>query len=92
MTERIYKYAVPAEDEFAHAMPAGARVLSVQTQKGWGYIWALVDTDKPEIKRAFALRGTGHPADGLQGAAFVGSFQLQGGDLVFHLFDRGEIA
>ncbi len=49
------------------------------------FIWALVDTDAPEEARVFHVRGTGHPADAL--GRYVGTFQIDGGALVFHLFE-----
>jgi hypothetical protein len=86
----IYKYEVRIADEFAIEMPRGARVLSVQTQNSAPYLWALVESTAPMTLRTFALRGTGHNADGLALAPFVGTFHLSNGALVFHLFDLGE--
>ena len=84
----IYKYEVLVDDLFVVKMPRAARLLDVQVQGGTPFVWALVDTDAPLVRRRFALRGTGHPADDLETAAHVGTFQLQNGALVFHLFDR----
>ena len=54
-------------------------------------VWALVDTDAPRVKRRLATVGTGQPLpDETDGWACVGSFQMHGGALVFHLFDAGE--
>ena len=87
----IYKYPVSAADEFSLELPIGARVLSVQEQRGEVQLWALIDTEAPKVVYRFALRGTGHPADGLESARFIGTFQLRDGLLVFHLFERSEI-
>ena len=83
----IYKYPIQMKDQFTIEMPYGAQVLSVQTQRETPCIWALVDSDNWPEKRPFALRGTGHDCSGLNEARFVGTFQLHGGALVFHLFD-----
>lgn len=86
----IYKYGVSVADEFTLRMPKGARILSLQVQHCEPHIWALVDTKAPTVNRNFSLRGTGHSCTGLELAPFVGTFQLQNGTFVFHLFDLGE--
>jgi hypothetical protein len=89
----IYKYQIPIEDEFVLPLPTGARVLCVQVQHSVPCIWALVEggAGVPTEDRRFALRGTGHPCDDeLNGATYIGTFQLHGGGRVFHLFLRGK--
>lgn len=54
-------------------------------------VWALVDPDAPRVKRRLATIGTGQPLpDDADEWAYVGSFQMRGGALVFHLLDAGE--
>ncbi len=84
----IHKYKLTIGDELVVEMPEGARLLDVQVQRGEPCLWALVDTSAPPKKRHLAIRGTGHAADGLESVVYVGTFQLQGGGLIFHLFDR----
>jgi hypothetical protein len=87
----IWKFEIPIADEFAIEMPAGTELLSVQAQGGTDpVLWALVDDKAPMARRGFALRGTGHEADGLTKGDYVGTFQVHGGRLVFHLFAIGE--
>ncbi len=87
----IWKFPVPVRDEFTVSMPTGARLLSVQVQGDIGpQLWALCSPDAELVTRKLAVRGTGHGCDNLNDSAFVGTFQLHGGGLVFHLFDRGE--
>ena len=95
----IHKYPVklnstPGHPRIEIEMPAGARVLTVQTQyagdleREMPYVWATVDTERPMKKRGFYLLGTGHllpPAS--TPTRYVGSFQLEGGRFVFHLFE-----
>ena len=88
----IWKFPVPVADGFTVEMPAGARVLSVQPQGDSVQMWALVDTDAPNVKRAFAIRGTGHNAEGLDDCRHLGTFKIHGGALVFHMFDLSEKA
>jgi hypothetical protein len=87
----VFKYALTIADTIDVPMPAGARLLSVQVQNDVACVWALVDPDARKTTRRLALRGTGHDADGLTFAPFVGTFQLPSG-FVGHLFDCGEVA
>lgn len=87
---KIYKYPVRIADQFTIEMPAQAQILSVHMQGESPQLWALVRPTAPCVRRAFAIRGTGHDATFMGEAPFVGTFQLHGGALVFHLFDLGE--
>lgn len=83
----VYKYPLlPIGDNIVLSLPAGATVLSVQVQHGEPCVWALVDTDAPLVKRSFRLAGTGHPLPNAP-LAHLGTFQLEGGSLVFHLLE-----
>ena len=53
----IWKYAV---DDGPVSMPSGARILSVQVQRGDLTLWAEVDSDAPAEIRRFRVYGTGH--------------------------------
>ncbi len=82
---RIYKYSVPVQDRIEIMMPEECLVLSCQVQHGEPWIWAVVDDQSPMVPHHFHMVGTGHPADHLEGA-FIDTFQMEGGRLVFHLF------
>jgi hypothetical protein len=84
--DRIYKYVVPPLDTFDLALPAGARVLSVQTQEGRPHVWAEVDTDAPDERRRFECFATGQPMPAAS-RVYVGTFQLDEGRLVYHLYE-----
>ena len=84
----VYKYDVAMNDTSAIQMPAGAELLHVDVQHGSPKLWALVDTEAPLELREFHMAGTGWPADGF--GKHVGTFTLQGGALVFHLFERAQ--
>lgn len=87
----IWKYR-PRPGDFALEMPLGARILTVQMQGVEPEMWALVDPAVPKVKHRFVTVGTEHPLpDEIETFAHVGTFQLQGGALVFHLFDAGEV-
>ncbi len=85
----IYKYQVVVTDEPEISMPRGAQILSFQTQNEQPCIWVLVNPDEPVLEiRKFYLRGTGHPIQINPSALrFIGTTQLMGGMLVFHLFE-----
>jgi len=82
--KQVWKFSLPATGTFELEMPVGARVLAVQTQNHSPFMWALVDPDAPKEQRRFRIVGTGHPA---HDEPYLGTFQLQGGSFVFHLFE-----
>jgi hypothetical protein len=84
----IGKYKLEVTDAQTIIMPRGARVLSAQTQFGGPKIWALIDADEPMCERRVFIIGTGHPItpEFKTMAAFVGTFQLQNGSFVGHVF------
>jgi hypothetical protein len=71
-------------------MPEGAQVLCVQNQgpvhTPLPFLWAKVNTEKKLVPKKILIRGTGHPLEG--DAHYIGTFQIDGGDLVFHVFER----
>lgn len=87
MLHSIYKYPVRVTDINKVEMPKGAKVLSVQMQRGVPCIWALVDPAAEMETRMFFMFGTGHPVEYAEGLRFIGTFQLVDRELVFHLFE-----
>jgi hypothetical protein len=88
--QTIWKYDVPAISRGGCSrisMPVGAKVLSVQVQGTTPVMWASVDPAAPKKDRFFQIVGTGWNFDP-SGLEFVGTFQIDGGSLVFHLFER----
>lgn len=83
----IYKYPVPIQDCFTLDLPEGAKALSVQTQNGEPQIWATVNPAAPKQARKFRVLGTGHPFPDVDACKYVGTFQIHGGSLAFHLFE-----
>lgn len=81
----VYKYGFDITDDFELELPKGARILHVDVQNGYPYIWALVDPDAPKEKKKFHLAGTGHPINE-KIKNHIGTFLLHEGALVFHLF------
>jgi hypothetical protein len=83
----IWKFPV-MPGAFTIGLPRGAEVLAAQAQDGEAMAWAVVDPAAPVEQRRFIAAGTGHPLpDGP--LKHLGTFQLDGGALVFHLFEEG---
>jgi hypothetical protein len=83
----IWKYQLVTTDIQTVTMPEGADVLCVQTQDDVPCLWVLVDPKRPSVTRRFRTHGTGHPVDASVGR-YVGTYQLLGGNLVFHVFEE----
>lgn len=88
MAKRIWKYTLELKDEQTIMMPAGAMILSVQTQKGVPMLWALVDPTHTTTPRRFAVFGTGVDEFEVNGLTFIGTIQQRSGGLVWHVFER----
>ena len=84
----IWKFPIPITDHFEITMPEGSQVLSFQTQKGEPYIWVLVDPSQLPGSKKFRLAGTGHMIEEEGGYKYIGSTQMMGGDLIWHLFEK----
>jgi hypothetical protein len=86
----IYKYSFEVKDIQRVYLPLEAEILTVQSQQGNPYMWALVDPENKLVERVFEVFGTGHPIQEDMGTdrKYIGTFQLQDGFLVFHLFER----
>jgi hypothetical protein len=85
MNIRIWKWPLEITDRQVISMPAGSRLLAVQMQSGFPQIWALCDADAPRVEKEIAIYGTGNPIPGDPGA-YIGTFQTNGGTLVWHAF------
>ena len=84
---RVYKYELSSQEEQSIEIPRGGQILSVQVQHNLPQMWVLVNPGNPSVERRFSVYGTGHDIvnDALE---YVGTFQLLGGRLVFHVFER----
>lgn len=84
--ETIYKYQLETTDEQLIEMPIGAEILTVQTQNGTPCIWAKVNTKNANFKYQFRIFGTGHPIESDFRGKYIGTYQLSGGALIFHVY------
>jgi hypothetical protein len=83
--QSVWKYSVSLVDSFKLALPKDSEILSLQTQCGLPYVWALVTLGNEKETRKFRLAGTGNLIEE-NIKKFIGTFQLDG-ELVFHLFE-----
>lgn len=67
-------------------MPVGAKILTVQVQNGIPCMWAMVDPDASTEEVTIRVHGTGHPICDSAKLEYIGTFQIYGGGLVFHVF------
>jgi len=90
MKKVIWKYQLIVTDRQEIKMPAGAEILTVQTQDGRPCLWALVAPNKTETTRIIETFGTGHEVNYFDTTVreYIGTYQLEGGQLVFHVFER----
>ena len=94
MTRTILKYPLQVTDRQTVALPRGAKVLSVQDQRGILCLWALVATDAEIVNVDIRIHGTGHELpDDASAYAHLGT--VQQGQYVWHVFkvqSVGELA
>lgn len=89
MNRTIWKYRLQIINEQTIEMPEGARVLCVQTQGSTPSLslWAVVDPNAPTSPRKFRTHGTGHQIADAERLVYIGTYQVQGGVLAFHVFE-----
>ena len=89
MEKTIWKYKLEPKSKLM--MPRGAQILSVQTQHERPHMWVLVNPETETEERNFTIYGTGNPLPEFPGT-FIATFQMQGGEYIFHVFEDAEIA
>lgn len=84
---KIWKYAIPIEDEFDLPLPAGSVPRFFGIQNNMPHLWVEV-TDAEPVDYHFRLAGTGHDIDA-ESLNYIGSTQhrFDGAlELVWHLY------
>ena len=89
MKKQIWKFTINP-NKIIVEMPKDAEILTIQTQNETPCIWALVNPENEKELRHFEVYGTGHDIHYDMGIErkYINTFQLYGGSLVFHLFER----
>jgi len=83
----IWKFKLESTVE----MPEYSKILFVDTQHNEPYIWVMVNPHRGMVKRYFRTYGTGHYIDDEERLGeYVGSFMLDNGALVSHVFVQTE--
>lgn len=89
---RIWKFPLAITDYQTVKMPARAKVLSVEVVRGELVAYALCDPNAAVWERTCLIVGTGNPIEEyaslewVESMDFVGTVQMLGGDLVWHVF------
>jgi hypothetical protein len=83
----IFKYKLAGLVSQTIEMPVGAEILDIQVQNGIPCIWALCDPYYSLEKRVFELFGTGGEIPYRANRKYIGTYQLNNGNLVFHCFE-----
>lgn len=88
MLKTIWKFELETTDVQRIEMPACSEILCIQTQNEKPCIWALVlpSNSEAKVKRTFEIFGTGHNVPRAD-RKYIGTYQLNGGSLVFHCFE-----
>lgn len=84
---KIWKWPLKVTDLQSLPIPSGSELLTVQTQNDMPQLWALVDEMATIVHRNFATYGTGTPIPEGDHGDYVGTYQIRGGALVFHVFE-----
>ena len=63
-----------------------SNILTVQMQGEVPFLWAEVDLEVQTEKVKFIIRGTGHPYATETKQEYIGTFQMVGGGLIWHLY------
>ena len=84
---KIWKFKLDITDRQIVNMPRVSNPLTVQMQGHACCLWALCDETAPKMPRLIAIHGTGNPMPDEWPGEYVGTFQIHGGALVFHVFD-----
>ncbi len=84
--KRIWKWELSIMDEQQIETPVGVQFLDAQMQGSTLCIWGLCDPNRVKRKRRILVRGTGHEHEG---GVYIGTAQMAGCGLVWHVFDMG---
>ena len=91
MEKRIYKYVIETTDKQVINLPVDAEILSVQVQREWLCLWALINPfEKENEERHIEIFRTGHSIHYDMGVErkFITTYQLEQGSFIGHVFER----
>jgi len=82
----IWKFPIENVNRQVLRVPKGIKPLTVEVQNGVPCLWATVDTEAELGQAVVRVVGTGHDAEEVRFMDYLGTYQLRGGALVFHVF------
>lgn len=91
--KKIYRYPFEVVDLQTISLPSGSKVLRADYQP-WreeASIWAVVDPEETEmVPTKIRITGTGHDLPDDENRIYIGSFQIDKLQLIFHVFLVGD--
>jgi len=89
MKKTILKYKLEVTDNQTILLPIGSKILTVQMQGETLCLWALVNQEEETESRFIEIFGTGHTIlyDFGMSREYISTFQMNNGELVFHVFE-----
>ena len=88
MPNVIWKWTLDTVEEQSLRLPQNAQILTIQLQNDKPQLWALVDTESPIVIRDFLTYYSGSAMPDGDFGQYVGTYQLDNGFLVFHVFEK----
>jgi hypothetical protein len=85
---RIWKFPLTVTGEQDIQIPFNAIILDVQMQQGVPCLWAVCNIGNMEVTKRIFIFGTGHRIDFEKVGKYIGTFQMEEGMLVFHVFEE----
>ena len=82
---KIWKHDLKMIDSQDVLIPRGSKILTAQIQRGELQLWFACNESENLERRRVHVVGTGNPMPDNLGE-YISTFQLYGGDLVFHVF------
>lgn len=74
---RIWKYQVPVQEKFTMQLPRGAQVIRMAAEKGFLWMWCVVNTQAEDETRQFeAFKAGGEMPDDLSNYRYIGMAPL----------------
>jgi len=87
-TKSIWKYQLLIKNTQKIEMPKNSEILCVQVQHNIPCIWVMVNLEEQSREfRTFIMHGTGHQFKN-NGYTYIGTYQIEEGLLIFHLFEK----
>jgi len=83
----IWKAKLAPNDRMVVKVPRESVFLTVQMQQGIPVVWFEVEDTLPLEERYLYLAGTGCGLPEDEHLSYIGTFQTEGGHLVYHLFE-----